>query len=78
MAILIAHQVIVKYNEPMIKIFLLLFLIPFYAFSLSLPEAKLSESLSEKKHGNEFLKLIWDTESIVSDVEMDVYLRKLG
>lgn len=78
MAILIAHQVIVKYNELMIKIFLLLFLIPFYAFSLSLPEAKLSESLSEKKHGNEFLKLIWDTESIVSDVEMDVYLRKLG
>ena len=56
----------------------MLFLMPFWVFALSLPEMKLTESLSEKKHGNEFLQLIWDTGSIVSDVEMDTYLRKLG
>ena len=56
----------------------MLFLMPFWVFASSLPEMQLSESLSEKKHGNEFLQLVWDTGSIVSDVEMDIYLRKLG
>jgi len=56
----------------------LIFLIPFWVFALSLPEIQMSESLIEKKHGNEFLQLIWDTGSIVSDVEMDNYLRTLG
>ena len=56
----------------------MIFLIPFWVFALSLPEKQMSESLSEKKHGNEFLQLVWDTGSIVSDVEMDNYLRTLG
>ena len=56
----------------------MIFLIPFWVFALSLPEIQMSESLIEKKHGNEFLQLIWDTGSIVSDVEMDNYLRTLG
>ncbi|SMN13961.1 Exported zinc metalloprotease YfgC precursor [Bathymodiolus heckerae thiotrophic gill symbiont] len=38
----------------------------------------LSESLDEKKRGREFLQLIWDTGSVVSDIEMAIYLKKLG
>ncbi|HIM54465.1 MAG TPA: hypothetical protein EYI82_03155 [Gammaproteobacteria bacterium] len=62
----------------MMKSLSLIFLMPFWVFALSLPEMQLSESLNEKKNGNEFLQLIWDTGSIVSDVEMDTYLRTLG
>jgi len=62
----------------MIKNLSLLFLMPFWVFALSLPELQLSESLNEKKHGNEFLQFIWDTGSIVTDIEMDVYLKELG
>jgi len=51
---------------------------PFLAFALSVPELKISETLDEKKRGNEFLQIIWDTGSVVIDVEMDVYLRDLG
>jgi len=62
----------------MIKTLPFLFLIPFLAFALSVPELKVSESLDEKKRGNEFLQIIWDTGSVVIDVEMDGYLRELG
>lgn len=58
--------------------FLILFLIPFFAFALSIPEFQLSESLDEKKQGREFLQLIWDTNSVVSDIEAATYLEKLG
>jgi len=56
----------------------LLLLTPFLAFALSIPELQLPESLSEKKRGNEFLQLIWNTDSVVADVEMTTYLRDLG
>jgi len=56
----------------------LLLLMPFLVFALSIPELQLSESLSEKKRGNEFLQLIWNTDSVIVDVEMSTYLRKLG
>jgi len=56
----------------------LLLLTPFLAFALSIPELQLPESLSEKKRGNEFLQLIWNTDSVVADVEMTTYLRELG
>ncbi len=62
----------------MIKTLPFLFLIPFLAFALGVPELKVSESLDEKKRGNEFLQIIWDTGSVVIDVEMDGYLRELG
>ena len=62
----------------MIKNLLLLLLAPFLAFALSIPELQLSESLSEKKRGNEFLQLIWNTDSVIADVEMTTYLRELG
>jgi len=51
---------------------------PFLVFALSIPELQLSESLSEKKRGNEFLQLIWNTDSVIADVEMTTYLRELG
>jgi len=54
----------------MIKNLSLLLLTPFLAFALSIPELQLPESLSEKKRGNEFLQLIWNTDSVVADVEM--------
>ncbi|RUM75620.1 MAG: M48 family peptidase, partial [Candidatus Thioglobus sp.] len=56
----------------------MLLLAPFLAFALSIPELQLSESLSEKKRGNEFLQLIWNTDSVIADVEMTTYLRELG
>ncbi|MBT3195839.1 MAG: M48 family metalloprotease [Candidatus Ruthia sp.] len=62
----------------MIKNLSLLLLTPFLAFALSIPELQLPESLSEKKRGNEFLQLIWNTDSVVADVEMTTYLRDLG
>lgn len=60
------------------KTFLSLFLMPFFAFALSVPEVQLSESLDEKKQGREFLQLIWDTDSVVADIEAVTYLKKLG
>ncbi len=62
----------------MIKNISWLFLTPFLAFALSVPELQVSESLSEKKRGNEFLQLIWNTDSVIADVEMTTYLRELG
>ncbi|CAB5503714.1 M48 family metalloprotease [Bathymodiolus thermophilus thioautotrophic gill symbiont] len=57
---------------------LILFLIPFFAFALSVPEFRLTESLDEKKQGREFLQLIWGGNSVVSDIEAATYLKKLG
>ena len=62
----------------MIKNLALLLFMPFWVFALSVPELQLSESLGEKKRGNEFLQLIWDTDSVIADVEMTTYLSKLG
>ncbi|SMM99757.1 Exported zinc metalloprotease YfgC precursor [uncultured Candidatus Thioglobus sp.] len=59
------------------KIFLL-FLMPFVSFALSVPEVQLSETLGEKKQGNAFLQLIWNTGTVVEDVEMSLYLNNLG
>lgn len=60
------------------KFFLALFVIPSFVFSLSVPELRLSESLDEKKRGREFLQLIWNTGTVVSDIEASTYLKKLG
>jgi predicted Zn-dependent protease len=62
----------------MIKILTLFILMPLWAFALSVPELELSESLSEKKRGHEFLQLLWDTGSIVEDIEIQTYLKDLG
>lgn len=60
------------------KIFLLLFITPFFAFALNIPELELSESLDEKKRGGEFVQLIWNTDLVISDIEATTYLKKLG
>jgi Putative Zn-dependent protease, contains TPR repeats len=62
----------------MIKILTLFILMPLWVFALSVPELELSESLSEKKRGHEFLQLLWDTGSIVEDIEIQTYLKDLG
>ena len=61
----------------MIK-FVAIFFLSIQVFALSLPEVNTAESLSEKKRGNEFLQIIWDTNSVISDVESQVYLKKIG
>lgn len=61
----------------MIK-FLLLLLLSFNLNALKVPELALGESLQEQKHGNEFLQIIWDTNSVVADIEAQVYLKTLG
>ncbi|MBW5289416.1 MAG: Exported zinc metalloprotease YfgC precursor [Candidatus Ruthia sp. Apha_13_S6] len=53
-------------------------LIALPASALEVPELVLFESLQEQKQGNEFLKIIWDTSSVVADIETQVYLKKLG
>jgi predicted Zn-dependent protease len=60
----------------MIKILLLLFSI--HTNALEVPELTSSESLQEKKQGNEFLQIIWDTGSVVADIETQIYLKSLG
>ncbi len=62
----------------MIRVFGLLFLIPLWVFALGIPEAELSESLSEKKKGNEFLQLLWDSGTVVEDIEIQTYIKRLG
>ena len=61
----------------MIKILLLLIL-SFQVNALEVPELTLSESLQEQKQGNEFLQIIWNTDSVIADVEAQVYLKTLG
>jgi predicted Zn-dependent protease len=61
----------------MIKILLLL-IFSIHTNALEVPELTLSESLQEQKQGNEFLQIIWDTDSVVADIETQVYLKSLG
>ncbi|SMN10834.1 FIG01199357: hypothetical protein [uncultured Candidatus Thioglobus sp.] len=56
----------------------LLFLMPFVSFALSVPEVQLIETIDEKRQGNEFLQLIWNTSKVVEDVEISLYLNNLG
>ena len=61
----------------MIKLFSLLLLsIPLYATELF--DLTPSETLSEKKQGHEFLQMLWDSNSILSEVESQVYLNRIG
>ncbi len=76
--ILISRALIVKYNDFMIKSLIILLFIPMWANALIVPEFGLSETLEEKKRGNDFLQLIWDTNTVIEDVEAQVYLKKLG
>lgn len=76
--ILISQALIVKYNNIMIKILMILLFIPMWANALVVPEFGLSETLEEKKRGNDFLQLIWGTSTVIEDVETQVYLKKLG
>ncbi len=62
----------------MIKIITLCSFIATNAYTLNLPQTNLSESLQEQKQGNEFLQIIWNTDRVVSDVETQVYLKKIG
>jgi predicted Zn-dependent protease len=56
----------------------ILFFLCFNAYALKVPEMVLSATLQEQKQGNEFLKMIWNTGSVVGDIEAQVYLNKLG
>lgn len=60
------------------KLLLSLLLPSFFAIALNVPDFNLSESLDEKKQGNQLLQLIWNTGLVVSDIEATTYLKKLG
>ena len=62
----------------MIKNLILLVFLPFATFAINVPQVQLIESLDEKKRGHEFLQLIWNTGSVITDVEMASYLSRLG
>ena len=62
----------------MIKIITLCSFLATNAYALNLPQTNLSESLQEQKQGNEFLQIIWNTDRVVGDVEIQVYLKKIG
>ena len=76
--ILVARRSRVKYNETMIKFIVLFFILSANAHALKIPELTLSESLQEQKQGNEFLQIIWNTNSVIDDVEAQSYLGNLG
>lgn len=76
--ILVAHFEIVKYNEVMIKILISFLYLSANAYALDLPQVNLSETLQEQKQGNEFLQIIWNTDTVVADIETQVYLKALG
>ena len=76
--ILVAHFEIVKYNEVMIKIIISFLYLSANAYALDLPQVNLSETLQEQKQGNEFLQIIWNTDTVVADIETQVYLKALG
>ena len=61
----------------MIKI-LITFLISLQLHALDLPSVNSYASLSEKKSGHEFLQILWDSNSIISDVESQLYLQGIG
>ena len=61
----------------MIKI-LITFVLSLQLHALDLPSAGSYASLSEKKSGHEFLQILWDSNSIISDVESQLYLQDIG
>jgi predicted Zn-dependent protease len=61
----------------MIKILLLL-IFSLNTNALEVPKLTMSESLQEQKQGNEFLQMIWNTGSVVADIETQIYLKSLG
>ncbi len=60
------------------KFLTLIFFLCATTFALNVPEPRLLESLNEEKRGNTFLQLIWNTDSVITDIEMTIYLKKLG
>ncbi|MBE8189576.1 MAG: M48 family metalloprotease [Candidatus Thioglobus sp.] len=55
-----------------------LLLICLNVFALEVPELTAIEPFSEKKLGNQFLQFIWQTDEVITDVEITTYLNKLG
>ena len=63
------------------KIFILVLYFAFSisaAFSFSIPSAYSTDSLDERRLGNKVLQSIWDSKSVIKDMESQIYIKELG
>jgi predicted Zn-dependent protease len=63
------------------KIFILFLYFAFSisaAFSFSIPSAYSTDSLDERRLGNKVLQSIWDSKSVIKDMESQIYIKELG
>ena len=66
---------------PINKIFILVLYFAFSisaAFSFSIPSAYSTDSLDERRLGNRVLQSIWDSKSVIKDMESQIYIKELG
>jgi len=63
------------------KIFIIVLQFAFFisaAFSFSIPSIYSTDSLNEKRLGNKVLQSIWDSKSVIKDMESQLYIKELG
>jgi len=63
------------------KIFIIVLQFAFFisaAFSFSIPSTYSTDSLDERRLGNRVLQSIWDSKSVIKDMESQIYIKELG
>ena len=63
------------------KIFILVLYFAFFinaAFSFSIQSTYSMDSLDERRLGNKVLQSIWDSKSVIKDMESQIYIKELG
>ena len=63
------------------KIFIIVLQFAFFisaAFSFSIPSTYSTDSLDERRLGNKILRSIWNSNTVVKDVESQIYIKELG
>jgi len=63
------------------KIFIIVLQLAFFisaAFSFSIPSTYSTDSLDERRLGNRVLQSIWDSKSVIKDMESQIYIKELG
>ena len=63
------------------KIFILVLYFAFFisaAFSFSIPSTYSTDSLDERRLGNQVLQSIWASKSVIRDMESQIYIKELG
>ena len=63
------------------KIFIIVLYFAFFisaAFSFSIPSTYSTDSLDERRLGNQVLRSIWASKSVIRDMESQIYIKELG